>query len=125
MRLEALLTALAIVEVGLKEPALKSQPSESHVERQCVCDCAKSDEPLVSIVLIGSLLAYPVGGPLPQAHHRIMASQDASPEELQSCLPGDRLIDFYEDDDRWHERILIWWGRGTRVGCAHSRLRSL
>ena len=39
-----------------------------------------------------------------------MASQDASPEELQSCLPGDRLIDFYEDDDRWHERILIWRG---------------
>ena len=41
----------------------------------------------------------------------IMAAQDAKVEELLSCLPGDRILDWYSDGSMWHERILIWKGQ--------------
>ena len=41
-----------------------------------------------------------------------MAAQLGKPEELLSCLPGDRVIDWYEGEDKWHERILVWKGSG-------------
>ena len=39
-----------------------------------------------------------------------MAALLGSPEELLSCLPGDRILDWYSDDNVWHERVLIWKG---------------
>ena len=40
-----------------------------------------------------------------------MAAHLGSPEDLLSCQPGDRILDWYDGQDMWHERILIRKGR--------------
>ena len=37
-----------------------------------------------------------------------MSAQDATAEELLQCLPGHRLLAWYDDDTMWHEKILMW-----------------
>lgn len=39
---------------------------------------------------------------------QIMAHPDGKVEELSLCLPGDKVLVWYDDDSMYHERILIW-----------------
>ncbi|CAE7243495.1 pksN [Symbiodinium natans] len=74
----------------------------------CQCDCGDDKRATPWYQLLTSFFLWSSGGGVPKQVMPSPPPRADAERALSQCLPGDRLVTWYEDDDLWHERLLIW-----------------